>query len=43
MHQQNEQMKFILQHIQLKSLMPTPHPDPPSSDDIVDQSCDGGP
>jgi len=36
-------MKLILQHIQLKSPMPTTPYDPPSSDDIVDQSCDGGP
>ena len=33
MHQQHEQMKLILQHIQLKSPMPTTPSDPPSSDD----------
>jgi len=27
----------------LKSLMPSPPSDPSSSDDIVDQSCDGKP
>jgi len=43
MHQQVEQMKLILQHIQFKSPMPTAPSYLPSTDDIIDQSCDGGP